>query len=576
MDLVAKGPDGHLDPYAACMLLWSDAVSIATSEVTWDGRNHHAPNPVVNKGVISMYGVSPEEVRAVLPDFLSLLATLEADECLRVPLTKVAVPIRDVLPAGDLSGATLFLLQAGAHSLHIEPVDRSTSRIRYDALLAHGIPHLQTLLCRMLCHLRCLAGEHGTFAIEFVRSSRPRGSSDIREFKEIVPGGRAQLEARVEVEDPLLEFGFTDRLQQQDTSADASPAQPADVRSIREACALESRLYTTRRLYHTLELRLEGLEATEGELDSQRPDPNSELYRKPSSSSLRKIGGVRAARSLAIRSAVYLTIGMAFLFVGRLCLTEPDTIVAQLVASLEGTMRTFTGFLGIITGRAGLNSARLTFEIPKEPLMAAVRATGFLAMTIGIVFPVRKIFKHKRRLDHEVLHTQSHVAYLTALSEKSRLDGEAAYAEALDGWARDLQMVTEEAKAVRESLTKLEAAETDLHRVLDEVYGRDLIPVELRELSAVCTMVDYLETGQADDINSAAEQYRNDLVEGNVGTVPEQATVAQPTLRALRSSTDRFARELERTQNPDDLRGLVDKHYTDVGRTVDRDTSAMP
>ncbi|MEE1160359.1 MAG: hypothetical protein UHS51_13160, partial [Atopobiaceae bacterium] len=76
MDLIARGPNGRLDSMAACKLLWSGAVSFEEENVVWDGQAHRLTEPTIHDDVISLYQLSHQDVESVLPDMLSLLATL--------------------------------------------------------------------------------------------------------------------------------------------------------------------------------------------------------------------------------------------------------------------------------------------------------------------------------------------------------------------------------------------------------------------------------------------------------------------------------------------------------------------
>lgn len=458
MDLTERATNGKLHPSAACMLLWSGALDLDPEALTASDTRGLADALVVHDDVISLYGVSHEEVLSVLGDLGALLRQLEDDDALNVPSERMAPAVVSALPRERLTGGTLFLLQAGTHPLVVESADKDTLRVRYDEALARGIPNLQELLCRMACHLRVFGEDEGAFVVEFVSIDHARSKSPIAPFDGCVEGGVRRLP-------PSVAVASTEDVRDlcQNANDSTSPTSgPAGT-----AALLEASLYTTHALADATRRRVEYLQQKLQRLEGSKPDAGV-MGRKPARSTPRGMMGEGVAmRSLGIRAAVYLAFGACLMWLGRLCLTEGDMIAKQLLHAWDQALATATSAINLVTGNAGLVGAVETPPLPTEPMVEALKAVGYVLMTLGIVIPVWRIIRHKRRLDRELAYTQSHRAFFSALSEKRQLHVEAAYAQDLDAWAQGLKHTEEELAIARDSLEALEAAEKDTQRALE-------------------------------------------------------------------------------------------------------------
>lgn len=557
MDLTARGPNGRLDSMAACMLLWSGSVRFEQAHVAWDGTRHSFQSPTIADDVISLYGMAREEVTAVLPDLLDLLDALECDEQLRVSAEAVADAVREVLPEGDLSGATLFLLQSGGHPLVVESKDQLTVRVRYDDRLVRGIPHLQRLLCRMLAQLRVFRGSGGPFTVLFVKNDARR-TCGIRDFEGDVHDADAQLDARVEVSE----------LPVPDTTGAAARSPELDF--LRIVGSLEGSVYTTDALRGATTERIRELEEEYAKLENAKPDPGVAHDKGPRPASLGLPTGGKAARSLALRSALYLIVGIVLMLLGRLCIVDGQAVSLRLMGVANGAMDTAMGFAHIVLGQAGVavdagtTAVPTLFGLSADALVGPLRVVGFVLVTLGIVFPVRKIVRHKRRLDHELAHTQSHLSFIEALTEKRRLANEMTYAQTLDKWALNLKHTLEDTEQEKASLAQLDATREELSRALEGCYaGSTLVPQGMRNLVAVCTLADYLDTGRASELegaDGAIAQYQSDLAALRIDLAPEQATALQPTLRTTVRSTAALLRRMETAAAEEQRQQIVREH----------------
>ena len=554
MDLLARSPSGRLDPLAACRLLWSGMVGVADGDVEWNGETHRVRSLAVDSSVASLYALAPADVEAVVPDIVWVLDALAADEALRVEQGLLAGAVRDALACGQLTGASLFLLQAGPHPLIVERGSHADFQVRYDERLARGVPDLQGLLCRMLAHLHAMRGGSAPFAAAFVANPASVPSHGIAAFEGTVEGARPHLQARVEVEelpaclpDTLAlagGHGFAETSAPADGDAPAAGGGPADVdaddlRFLRATSLLERHAYATEALARATRERVTELGQLRAEVEKARPDPDDERHKDPPASKSHLLGGERAARKLVVRSAVYVALGIVTFVLGSR-LVANEELAGQIVAQSEGAMRTALDGLGIFTGQFAQVGGSAARGLPMELVEQALRVIGVTLMGLAILVPVRRIIRLRRRLDREVAYTRSHVDFLTALSDKRRYLMEASYSEALDAWATGLKEVMGDAELAEASLSALKETAGLLEGALGDCYAQGLVPESLREVAAVCTMRDYLEAGRAGRIAGelgAAALWRQELSHSQVSAAPERATEAQPTLRALARRT---------------------------------------
>lgn len=488
MDLTARGLNGRLDSFAACKLLWSGAVTFAE-----DGA------PQVDGGVVSLHGVTRDEVEGVLPDLLDLMRILDQDQGLRFSVDLPSEQVRAMLPHGgddhrDLTGSCLFRLQAGRHPLVVElaenggPDEKGAVRVRYESNLAAGVPGLQDLVCRMVWYLRAFRGDEGPFVVLFVRN-RTNGEA-------------GKLPSRVEVPADYV-----------DCASDAANLFQEDAESQhrRIVRVLQTNACATRTLRADAERRLEGYRQRQEKLKEAQPDPNAEPYCVPKSS-MGLPSGTKAAKSLVMRSAIYICVGVVVFAAGQRCVVGSERIARDFLTFVNDYASSLLDFVGSVLGMPGLAVSASGAVLPPDGMINALRVVGMILMGLGILWPVRRILKHKRRLDRELSHSKSHVAYMEALVEKRRLAAETSYAQALDSWARNLNETVEGEKLARESVLQLEATEGELCRALggERTSARDLSADE-REARRIADAVE----------READEATRHERIEAHCQRVAE-------------------------------------------------------
>lgn len=581
MNITGRGPNGRLDPFSACMLLWSGALSFDDDAVTWDGRSHHITAPTVHQDVVSLYGRRREDVAGVLPDLLALLRELERDQGMRVPSSLMAEAVQQAIPKGDLSGMTLFLLQADAHPLIVEPVDNACVRVRYDPLLVRGIPAFQQLACRLVWRLRAFGGYAQGCEVLFVESANRGRTGGIHVFEGSVEGASTRVEPRVDVaflpdvtlpsarpslenpdaeeeEDPVSNAFEPDAT----GPADESPPKHFESHFLRAVCALESNAYTTTRLVSSTEARIKEHHTTCSNLEEAMPNPNDEQYRTPPDSSFGFPSEARAIRSLAIRSVIYLAIGMLVIAAGLYLLRSKDHVADLFKAPLHDAVDLVTQAVSIATGQT-MQVTEDMVQLPSEPMANAATVVGLLLIGLGILWPVRRILAFKRRQDRELSWTRSHAAFLAGLTEKHKLNARASYEQATETWTQDLMRAREETSLAERELALLETTSTQLKATLDVCYASGTLPEGCHGLAAACTVADHLDAGGAAHIegeDGALAWYQQELAQHRVSTRPASATPAQPTLRSVEKATSELIEHIRLAADEEGRLALVSQH----------------
>lgn len=540
MDLVGRGPNGRLDTMAACMLLWSGAVSFSVSDISWDGTSHSVREPTIRDDVVGMYRLRHDDVAASVPEMLAIMQALDADERLRVDSSRLAESVRCALPEGDLTGMGLFLLQGGTHPLVVEMTDDKTIRIRYDERLARGIPDLQQLLCGFALRLRALRGDTGDFTLLLSQRDATHTVAEIPDFEGCVDGASTQIDSRVTVKgEPVAEGP-------ESLDADTGKGNNPQSSYLRQICRLEASAYTIRRLLVSTNRRVRELEEACAKAEQSMPDPNDDQYaaKKPTARGLPSSS--KAARSLAIRSVIYIAFGVFLFLVGSQLALGSDKLLPQVMKPVEEAIAMAVDMLGLSSEEVpqiDASDATSMLGVPQESITNACRIVGLLLMSFAILIPVLRILGHKRRLDRELARTHSQRALLTALVEKQNNHIYVSYNMALEAWARDLEDMTREGNRAQETRRMLEDAQSSVLGALDAIYEGGPVPTSLRDLGAVCTMADFLDTGQCEEIageDGAAARFESEQARGKVSADPQKASPTQPTLRA----TVRAAEEL--------------------------------
>ena len=467
MDLIARGPNGRLDSMAACKLLWSGAVSFEEENVVWDGQAHRLTEPTIHDDVISLYQLSHQDVESVLPDMLSLLATLERDKTLSAATSNASDDVRQIIATGHITGITLFLLQADNHPLIVELADKDTFQVRYDLRLCSLIPDLQELLCRMLCHLRAFRGDRKPFTVLFTKNGPQRRPRSVSSGADSPHAPIKPLDARVEVKlEELLDvepYHTVPTHTVSDTASDATIGlvedhtvsgthpQPEDLQAI---SVLEASIYTTHALADATSSRIKDFEKTRAQVDAMKPD--SKAAKRRASRSLSALSSdAKAVRSLAIRSALYLCVGIALMWLGRTLVVEGDEVLRLATSAWNDAVGRATDLVSLTLGQTQSVGRRDPMELPVEAGSNVLRIIGLLVMGLGIVFPITRILRCKRRIDRERAFIQSHMGFIAELSHKQQLSAEMAYSQELGAWASGVSHISHEIELAQSSLALL-------------------------------------------------------------------------------------------------------------------------
>lgn len=527
---------------AACMLLWSGAMSFDLESISWDGDAHHVGTPTIHDDIIGMYRVRHDDVEVVVPEVLNIMKVLDADKSLRMPASAIAKELRCALPKGDLTGMGIFLLQGGTHPLMVELVDNATIRIRYDERLARGIPNLQQLLCRFAQRLRSLRGNEGNFTVLFLKRDAAQTVAEIPDFEGAVEGASTKLESRVHVEGVPMETL---------PSAQDAGAASQDSNYLRALCQLEEDAYTIHKLIVAANRRKRELEEACDKTEKDMPNPDDEQFQTKKASARGLPDNPKAARSLAIRAVFYLVFGFFLFSVGLQLAMGSNMLFPQVMKPIEEAIRTAVNMLGLSSEEVpqiDAASATAMLGVPEDSITNACKIVGLLLMSFAILIPVWRIIRHKRRLDRELERSNAQRALLTALVEKQNNHIYISYNTALEQWASDLESITNQKDLVHQTLKTLNDAQATVGEALDKRYESGTIPPSLRNMSAVCTMADYIDAGLCSNIageDGAASRFQRECTESKVSTNPQKALATQPTLRAVIRSTEQLVRSID-------------------------------
>lgn len=582
MDLIERSADGRLDSLAACKLLWSGSIHVERSDAAWDGTTHALPTPIIDDSVISLYRLTRADVEAILPDILFLLEVLEQDEELRVAEEHVHEAVRPALLDGDLTGASLFLLQEGSHPLIVEAEGPNVLRVHLDERLERGIPNLQGLVCRMLCYLRLLRGDREAFDVVFVENGSRGSRNALLDFRGRVEGAQRCQNARVtEEEIRAVEQAFepSDAVSLNARKGiEQRPAQSREARILMAAYLLESNVYVTEGLEAQTRQRLQALEQKHEKLMASQPKQDAKRRKNPTSGLL---NNKAAIRSLGIRSAIYLAFGIALLMAGRTCITQSVELSRQLMSKVREAFALAGDFASLIFGQlqgmganAQLNSVDpgAILGIPSDAAAGAVRTFGYVLMLLGILIPIRKIHKRKRFLDRELAYTRSHVTYFENLAQKSALIAEAAYSQSLETWSHKLKEVIEESELAKDASKRLGRARSSSKDLLSECYeSAEFLPPQMRNLAATCTLYDYLSRHRCNEIegpDGAMELFERELAASRAAYDPKLASATQPSLRAAERERQQHVQSIERASSAISRHQIVIDHCDKTERVL--------
>lgn len=172
------GANQHIDAMAVAWLFAQDYVFFNPDEITWDGTHHGIAGAQINAAKVDEIPTFMGNPQMYFQGIGDLLMTIEQDDELIVPRDKIHPGLYEAIREGDLTGLTLFNLQACAHAFSFlgdenEGVKRSmlqmaglgdladnpnamacTYLIAVDQRLTRGIPGFYKLVRRMFEDMR--------------------------------------------------------------------------------------------------------------------------------------------------------------------------------------------------------------------------------------------------------------------------------------------------------------------------------------------------------------------------------------------------------------------------------------
>ena len=206
-----RGANGRIDAMAAAWLLAHDHVFFDEGDIRWDGKYYGIVGIQLNADGADAIPTLMEDPQAYLRGVVDLMTALEADSGLRVPRAEIHRSLRRAIGEGDLTGITLFNLQAcgqvfsfvdesdveAKHEALVQAKDRLNGVdpaevivVEVDQRLPKGIPGFYGLVKRMVLAMRAYNGiEDEPFTLAFVSRRRPEASRFMDDVHTPVKGG---------------------------------------------------------------------------------------------------------------------------------------------------------------------------------------------------------------------------------------------------------------------------------------------------------------------------------------------------------------------------------------------------
>lgn len=207
------GANGRIDAKAVAWLFAKDHVFFDDGEITWDGRHHGIAGAQIN-------GANMDEIPQFMDDpnmyfqaIGDVLLALEKDEELRVPREKIHPALHKAIREGDLTGLTLFNLQACGRAFFFMGDEEQSAKtsmlemaglqqlldhpsamenvemVMVDPRLARGIPGFYKLVARMVEDMRAYNGKGGTrFVLLFANARNFDADQYLDDFEGEVEG----------------------------------------------------------------------------------------------------------------------------------------------------------------------------------------------------------------------------------------------------------------------------------------------------------------------------------------------------------------------------------------------------
>lgn len=106
------GPNNRINAMAVAQLFADDFAFFNSDEISWDGEHHAMAGIQFNAAKVDDFPVFVQNIGQLVPNIYDFMAHIEQDEELIVPRWKIAPGLHDAIREGDLTGITLFNLQA--------------------------------------------------------------------------------------------------------------------------------------------------------------------------------------------------------------------------------------------------------------------------------------------------------------------------------------------------------------------------------------------------------------------------------------------------------------------------------
>ena len=188
----------HMDAMAIAWLFANDFIFFNPNEIAWDGSRHVMTGIQLNAekvGGIPDFMENPQMYVNGIADFLQ---TLEDDEGLMVPRSKIHPALHGAIREGDLTGLTLFNLQACGRAFAFvtegslesaQSIAQGMYTVAVDTRLTCGIPNFYGLLRRLIHRMRAYNGlEEIPFAMACVGTRSLDADAYLEQLETAVAG----------------------------------------------------------------------------------------------------------------------------------------------------------------------------------------------------------------------------------------------------------------------------------------------------------------------------------------------------------------------------------------------------
>ena len=166
-----------MEPSAACWLFFTDHVFFPDGAIVWDGKHHSVTQMDINNKNMDEIPLFMKHVQNFAQGVADFVLRIEQDEGLVVPREKIHKITQRALPKGDLTGLTLFNLQACERSLMIIQLDPHKFRVCADSRVFEGIPDFVNLVGRMIWTMREISDIEAPFSVLFTVKDNPAADS---------------------------------------------------------------------------------------------------------------------------------------------------------------------------------------------------------------------------------------------------------------------------------------------------------------------------------------------------------------------------------------------------------------